>query len=301
VPVPRFWPVDASTTAAELRHLLADVPGRLVLKPRAQAASMGIRAFGSVAEVLDHAATDGFSDGYELEEFIDGTICHLDGVVRDGVIGFISVSRYLSTCLDWETKAFPIGSVTLDNPQTVTQAAAFAESVLTSLGLRDSSFHLEAFLTPSGEFVFLEIACRFGGGGVPGSLRLFAGFDIVRESVLASAGRPSEWTGAPTITAVAPGAAGFLMIPIPGEAPSRVRRIHGLDKCPDSVVFSAIPSIASELRAEGLYPTAGLFVFTGPSTASVEADIRTLASNYSVETTPCPVDSHHYSVQTCYT
>lgn len=135
VPVPRFWPVDASTTEAQLRRLLAGVRGRLVLKPRAQAGSVGVRVFGSIAEVLRHAATAGFCDGFELEEFVDGAVCHLDGVVRGGVIGFLSVSQYLGTCLKFETDVAALGSVTLDDPDAVDLAAAFAATVLNALGL----------------------------------------------------------------------------------------------------------------------------------------------------------------------
>lgn len=285
VPVPRFWPVDSSTTAEELQGLLTGVPGRMVLKPRGQAGSVGIGVFPSVAEVLDHAATAGFEEGCELEEFVDGSVCHLDGVVRDGVVRFLSVSRYLGTCLDFKTEAVPVGSVTFDDPDTVDRAATFTAAALNRLHLYDSSFHLEAFLSPSGEFVFLEIACRFGGAGVPTQLRLAAGFDIARESVLAGTGEPSEWAGPRTITAVARGASGMLWMPIPGNGAGRVRRIHGLDTCPDSVVFSEIPSIAAQLSPDGFYAAAGKFILAGPSTASVQADIEALMSSYAVETT----------------
>ena len=104
VVVPKFWPVQESTTAAELEQLLVGIPGRVVLKPRGQAGSAGVRAFDSVADLLDQAAGAGFENGYEVEEFVEGTVCHLDGVVRDGAVGFLSVSRYLGTCLEFEAE-----------------------------------------------------------------------------------------------------------------------------------------------------------------------------------------------------
>src|SRR5690349_6258232 len=230
VPVPRFWPVGSGTTPEELRDRLAGVTGRVVLKPRRQAGSVGVRAFASVAEVLDHAAAIGFEDGYELEEYVDGPVHHLDGVVRDGAVRFLSVSRYVGTCLGFEAETVPVGSMTVDDPDVVDRAAAFTAATLTALGLRDSSFHLEAFLTPGGRFVFLEIACRFGGAGVPAQLRLAAGFDIVRESALAGTGDPSEWTG-PVTVPPSGGSTGMLWMPVPGKTRGRVRRIRGLDTC----------------------------------------------------------------------
>lgn len=285
VPVPRFWPVDTSTTAAELEGSLKGTLGRVVLKPRGQAGSVGVRVFDSPAEVLDHAATAGFEDGYELEEFVDGSVFHIDGLVRDGAVCFLSVSRYLGTCLDFEFESVPVGSVTLDDPDLLDRAANFTDAVLDQLRLSDSSFHLEAFLTPSDEFTFLEIACRFGGAGVPIQLRLVAGFDIVRESVLAAMGEPPEWTGPRTMAAAAPGASGMLWVPIPGRACGRVRRIRGLDSCPDSVVFSEIPSVGAKLSPGGFYAAAGKFILAGPNTTSVQADIETLISTYAVEMT----------------
>jgi hypothetical protein len=289
VPAPRFWPVDAATTAAELRTSLAGVAGRLVLKPRAQAGSAGVRVFDSLERVLEHAAATGFPDGHELEEFVDGTVCHLDGVVRDGVVRFLSLCRYVGTCFDFEADGAAVGSVTVDDPETLDRATAFTAAVLDALRLRDSGFHLEAFLTPDGGFTFLEIGCRFGGAGVPAQLKLAAGFDIVRESVLAGTGEPAEWTGPGTMGAAALArrglrASGILWVPMPSETPARVRRIHGLDTCPDSVVFSEIPAIGAELTRGGFYAAAGKFVLVGPSTLAVQADIETLIATYSVET-----------------
>jgi hypothetical protein len=102
--------------------------------------------------------------------------------------------------------------------------------------------------------------------------------------VLAGTGEPSEWAGPSAIDA-APGASGHLWVPIPGKAPGRVRRIHGLDTCPDSVVFSEIPPIAAELVPGAFYAAAGKFILTGPSTAAVQADVEALMSSYRVETT----------------
>jgi hypothetical protein len=62
-----------------------------------------------------------------------------------------------------------------------------------------------------------------------------------------------------------------------------VRRIHGLDRCPDSVVFSEIPSIGAVLDPGTFYAAAGKFILIGSDTASVEADIEALMSNYRVE------------------
>jgi hypothetical protein len=64
-----------------------------------------------------------------------------------------------------------------------------------------------------------------------------------------------------------------------------VRRIRGLDTCPDSVVLSDIPDIGQTVNDDiTVFPTAGKFAFSGASTAEVERDIRRLAAAYTLET-----------------
>jgi hypothetical protein len=179
--------------------------------------------------------------------------------------------------------------VTFDDPHVVAKAADFASSVLQRLGLQNSSFHLEAFLTSGGDFVFLEVACRFGGAGVPRQLRLVYGFDIVEESLLACMQLPSRWRGAGTVLGTpSVGASGWLYMPVPGETRSRVRGVHGLDARPDSVIFAEIPNVGEVLDPAGFYIASGKFVLSGAGTESVERDLRRIMDTYAVDVEPLP-------------
>jgi hypothetical protein len=288
VPLPRFWSVDSSTSQADLREIVGELPGKVVLKPKSQAASFGVEIFDSAADLLTHAETTGISDGYEVEEFVEGTVCHFDGVLRDGRLCFLNVSRYVGDCFAFQHRNQPLASVTIDDPALVARASEFTDRVLTTMGLRDSTFHLEAFHTPDDTLVFLEVANRFGGAFISQHVKAVLGVDLVEESIAACLLLPSAVESGAADGADGPSelpvASGWVYPALREKSQCRVKRIHGLDKCPDSVVLSDIPSIGQVLNEHpDVFVAAGKFVLTGPSTAAVERDIQTVIETYSLD------------------
>ncbi|MCF0091249.1 acetyl-CoA carboxylase biotin carboxylase subunit family protein [Micromonospora sp. MH99] len=288
VRVPAFWAVGAATPYADLERIAAAVPGGIVLKPQRQAGSFGIRVFRDAAEFLTYAQAHGIPDDHEVEEFVAGEVCHVDGVVRDGQIRFISASRYIGDCFNFRTGTEHLSSVTFDDAATLARISDFTALVLKSLRLHTSTFHLELFLTPDDELIFLEVANRFGGAYIGEAIHAVYGVDLVRESVLACMGLPSEVGTVTDILGYAEvGASGWLYPALPEIRPCVVKRIRGLDTCPDSVVLSEIPNIGQTLNDDiTAFPSAGRFVLAGASTAEVERDIRHLAATYALETCP---------------
>ncbi|MGW6793690.1 ATP-grasp domain-containing protein [Streptomyces chartreusis] len=288
VAVPRFWPVGSETTQIELAAIAAELPGKVVLKPTRQAASIGVKVFNGSADLLEYARTTGIQDGYEVEEFIEGTICHVDGIVRDGRILFLSAAKYfLGHGLTFEDAGESYGSVTIDDAELVDRMTVFADRVLVTLGLRDSSFHLELFLTPTGELVFLEIGSRFGGAYISQHLRTIYGIDLVLESIAACMNLPSAFTKPTTHLKLASdhkGASGWFYSALSERAPGRVTRIHGLDKMPSSVVLAETPGIGQLLNGGlGVRTASGKFVLAAASSTHIERDMRQISDSYSVE------------------
>jgi hypothetical protein len=114
-----------------------------------------------------------------VEEEIQGTEWIIDGMVRDGEIRWILLSRYQSPVID----------TTVQNPLRVSSfpparyiswyksATEFAQRSVNALGLRDSVFHLEAFGEPD-HFVAGELAARTGGGMLPNMAHRALGIDV---------------------------------------------------------------------------------------------------------------------------
>ena len=167
---PQFLPLKTALNdgAAEVSWT-----GRTVLKPRTGASSEGVRLFPTVQTAL--AAVSSTQppieiDDFEIEEFVEGPIIHVDGVVAAGAPTVVQTSRYVGTCLDFASGA-PLGSVQVDTSPEVTD---WALQCLSAVGIKTGPFHLEGIETADGP-VFLEVGARFGGADVVDTFELATG------------------------------------------------------------------------------------------------------------------------------
>lgn len=287
VSVPRFLAVGPATGQAELKEFVGQLPpGPIVLKPRSQGASIGVRILDSADELLAIAAEGGIEAGHEAEEFVAGSIYHIDGVVRDAGMRWFCASRYLDTCFNFQHGNQPLAAVTSDDPALTARMREFTTTVLDALGLTDSTFHLELFHTPDDELVFLEIGNRFGGAGISWHQRTVFGVDLAKEAMLACMGRPSELSAPRTMLDQRdPGASGWLYMPLAAQGPRQVLGVTGLDELPDSVVDADIPAAGDVLNGKGdVWRTAGRFLVGGDSAASVERSMGRIVDTYTLTT-----------------
>lgn len=287
IPVPRYLAVGPETEHSELKEFLSRLPpGRIVLKPRSQGASIGVRILDDAEELLALAAAGAVEEGHEAEEFIDGPIYHVDGVVRGGEMRWFCSSRYLDTCFNFQHGNQPLAAVTSDDPALVARMRTFTATVLDTLGLTDSTFHLELFHTPDDELVFLEIGNRFGGAGISWHQRTVFGVDLAKEAVLACLDRPSELARPTTmLDQETPGASGWLYMPLADTGPSRVIGVTGIDELPDTIVSADIPAVGDVLNTgRDVWRTAGRFLVGGDSEAAVERSMTQIVDTYTLIT-----------------
>ncbi len=88
----------------EITRWISEVPAPWVLKPRSQAAALGIRRLGSADELwsaLDTLADD--RAGYVLEQFIPGDVFHVDSIVFNLEMQFSCASQYRRRRSSWRT------------------------------------------------------------------------------------------------------------------------------------------------------------------------------------------------------
>ena len=149
--------------------------GKIVLKPTDGASSEGIR----ILEAADWRETQPVIEEselhrYEIEEFVEGNIFHVDGFVDDGVLQRFIVSDYVGNCLDF-AKGSPLGSY----QHTDSQAAMrrWISRILSAVRINDGAFHLEGIRSTNG-LVFLEIGHRVGGAGVAHTFQLRTGMSL---------------------------------------------------------------------------------------------------------------------------
>ncbi|HEX8510560.1 MAG TPA: hypothetical protein VF635_13825, partial [Propionibacteriaceae bacterium] len=89
---------------------VGEVPGRVVVKPRRQAAARGLHVVESYDQLCELARREYLQD-YEIEEYVEGDIYHVDAVVRDGSIKWISAGKYVGSCAEYGAPDAPLASV----------------------------------------------------------------------------------------------------------------------------------------------------------------------------------------------
>jgi L-amino acid ligase C-terminal domain 2/ATP-grasp domain len=179
VTVPEHMPITRAADAATLlrRH------GAVVVKPTLGMGTAGVYVARSPADL---AAVDqaGFSwnGPYQAEEFIEGTLYHIDSIVAGGRPTVAVASQYLDPN-DSYLRAPLLRSAAVEPGADLDTLLAFNEKVLAAFDWFTGATHLEAFLRPDGSPVLCEIAGRPGGGGIIPSFRHLYGVDLYEVSL----------------------------------------------------------------------------------------------------------------------
>ncbi|MFJ1897752.1 MULTISPECIES: acetyl-CoA carboxylase biotin carboxylase subunit family protein [unclassified Streptomyces] len=280
--VPEF---RETPTADAVREFAARHGYPFVLKPRAGADSQGVHVVSSedrLAALLDGAE---LSDA-QCEEFIDGVLYQIDGVVKGGELLTSRAWRCGASCLDFATGT-AFSSVANDDPEFEQRVTAFAERVCAALALTDDVFHLEVFRTAGDDLVFLEIGARAGGGQVRYVWEEVYGIDLVAASALVQLGEelriePMDLAGP---------VAGYLMMPEPPVRPAVVESVTSLvDRVPE-LYAETLPPPGTVLSGNGgAVHTAGTFRYRAGTSEEVEAAIRQTMASYRLDWHP--LDEH---------
>jgi biotin carboxylase len=179
--VPEFAPVLNHTA---LREYMERVPGPWVLKPRTEAAAIGIRKVATADEVWHVLEELGDRQSHHLiERYVPGDVFHVDSIVTGHEVRFAEVHRYAVPPFDvvhsgglFSTRTVARGSAEEAELEQTTQALAKA------LGLRHGVMHTEFIRSAAdGRFHFLETAARVGGAHIVELVEAATGVNLWRE------------------------------------------------------------------------------------------------------------------------
>jgi len=174
----------------QVRALLARY-GRLVVKPVEGMGSQQVAVIESPSAWDDWRRAN-FSEmqNFEADEYIEGTLHHVNAIVVDGRAVLTASAPYIPGTgnLDFATGS-PLVSLMLRDSALASRLEAFSNDVITKLGMWRGVTHLECFVMPSGEIVFCEIAARPGGGGIVLMIEAQYGINVARANLLLAAGR----------------------------------------------------------------------------------------------------------------
>lgn len=205
-------PFDPAERAATLRCFRYPA----LLKPVASSRSRYISTVSCVEEAIALTAVGPPEDSedteaFTVEEFVNAPEIHVDGVVRDNSVIFVSVGAYRVNILAAREHA-EVSSILLDprehEPQYA-EARRLCEAVFRGMRLPTAAFHLEAFSTPDG-LVFSECAVRTGGTFIPEVVEAKFGVDLRRAAFELALGQPVS-----RLPVTRPACVGWTYLPAP--------------------------------------------------------------------------------------
>jgi hypothetical protein len=158
----------------------------IILKPIDGASAVNVRRFDNQSQLraalrerrtgvalLDDENGRVHHASFEVEEFVDGRVLFIDGIIKNGELQIFIVSRYLNTMLDF-ANGIPSGSIQLDSAVVPQDWIA---KILAAVEIRQGAFHLEV-IDNAGGMVFLEVAHRVGGGWTTESFKAKTGIHL---------------------------------------------------------------------------------------------------------------------------
>lgn len=276
VPVARF---ASAATPADVLEFRAQGRRPVVVKPRLGGGSQGVEVLITDDDVLrwleqgDLDPCGSEASGWLLEDFQDGLLHHVDGLMQDGQVLHCWPSAYSSGNLDGLRNRVPLASHMLaaDDPLT-SELQAFTSSVVGALPRVPfpTAFHLEAFVDYGRSPVLCEIASRPGGAGVAAAYVAAFGVHLSRDSLRGQAGLPVT---APTASTPRPHCGWVLL-------PSRGRTFLGLDRPrPQAdLILERLPAAGDVVApAQVVTDGAGLLVLRGENASQVRHQVEALS------------------------
>jgi biotin carboxylase len=181
IPVPEFVHV---LNYDSLREFMARVPAPWLLKPRSQASGIGMKKIHNPGELwpwLDQLGDK--QSNYLLEQFIPGSVYHVDSVASEREVVFAEAHAYGTPPLETSHQGGVFTTRTL--PRDSAEVKTLLEinhKVLEDLGFLRGVTHAEFLKAHTdGRIYFLEVAARVGGAYISDVIEAATGINLWRE------------------------------------------------------------------------------------------------------------------------
>ena len=179
--VPAFSPLFND---AVINNYLDTVAAPWLIKPRGEASATGIKKAHSKDEawqILNNLGDRRHQ--FLIEQFRPGDVFHSDAINLDEKVLFCRNSRYLSTPMEVAHGGGVFRSTTVEFDSADDAALQkMNASVMKAFGMNYSASHTEFIKDrETGDFVFLETACRVGGANLAEMVEMSSGINLWRE------------------------------------------------------------------------------------------------------------------------
>lgn len=177
IPVPVFVPI---INYDRIREFMARVPAPWVLKPRSEAGAMGIKKIHDSEQLWRWLDKLGDEQSYFLlEQYVPGSVCHVDGIVSEKEVVFAVAHRYGAPPLNvaHEGGVFVTSTLPHDSSEA-RELLALNERLMAALGMVRGATHSEFIRGEDGVLYFLETAARVGGANIDRLVEAATGIDL---------------------------------------------------------------------------------------------------------------------------
>ncbi len=162
----------------------------LIVKPRSQSAARGVRVVRDLGEFETHCAEAASlaPGGFIVEKLVEGVEASVEGIALDGrpIVLAVGDKELIPSSSRRVTRSINYPASFCEDRGSEVQTVAAA--AVRALGLRDSPFHLEAFVTPTG-VIPIECGARGGGGHIFSDVvALVSGVNFLEAAVDAALG-----------------------------------------------------------------------------------------------------------------
>ena len=167
-----------------IREFMSRVPAPWLLKPRAQASGIGMKKIYKPEELWPWLDQLGDRQSfYLLEQFIPGSVFHVDSVASERDVVFAEPHAYGTPPLDTSHQGGVFTTRTLPRGSAEAQALlALNRRVLAELGFIRGVTHAEFLKAHAeGKLYFLEVAARVGGAYISNVIEAATGINLWRE------------------------------------------------------------------------------------------------------------------------
>ncbi|WP_010303179.1 ATP-grasp domain-containing protein [Candidatus Odyssella thessalonicensis] len=193
VRVPRFI---RAHTIFDVIKFSSENPFPLIMKPVDEAGAKDVTLLKNAEDIKKLAFKKEifFSNnpGWDLEEFIEGTMFHIDGLTQNNKVLVAWPSQYVNQCMECVSGKFTGSYMLSPDDSRVSPILEYTQQVIRSLpDTKGSAFHLEIFQKNSGEIVFCEIGSRVGGGFIRLDWQKCFGLDLLEQHFALQAGLPA--------------------------------------------------------------------------------------------------------------
>jgi len=167
-----------------LREFMSRVPNPWLLKPRSQASGIGMKKIHYPDQLwhwLDQLGDQ--QSFYLLEQFVPGSVYHVDSVVSERRVVFAEAHAYGTPPLDTSHQGGVFTTRTLPRQTEETKSLLqINRNLLDGLGFMRGVTHAEFLRShAAGKFYFIEVAARVGGAYISDVIETATGINLWRE------------------------------------------------------------------------------------------------------------------------